>query len=109
MESLRVILETSARRGLPVLLPAAEDSVSAVTFDDIAANDTKRLKRASQQAEAWLSGVLSITARGYWDITWRFEWRNRSRVWTMRDVSFDTALKNGLQTSTLILSGNMPN
>ena len=99
-----VIVETAKRRGIPVWLP----STQSVTFDDIAASDPAKLISASPRADARLTGVLSITPDGYWDIAWRFTWQARSRAWSLRRVSFDTALKNGLQTAALVLSGNAP-
>src|SRR5262245_24804101 len=64
-----VIVETAARRGILVLLPDAEKAGSAVTFADVAAGNVEKMKAASQ-ADAWLSGMLSITDSGYWDIKW---------------------------------------
>lgn len=104
-----VIRETAARRGLPVRLPpAGNDARPAVTVDDIAAGDLSTLRQMSGDAAALLSGVLSITADGYWDMNWRLAWHGRTRVWTLRRVSFDTALKDGLDTAVLVLSGNAP-
>ena len=54
------------------------------------------------------SGVLSATPEGYWDIAWRLTWKNRSRTWMLRGVTFDTALKDGLQTAALVFSGKAP-
>ncbi len=103
-----VLTETSQRRGLPVLLPDEEGGPSTVKFDDIAANNFPKIKNASAKADAWLCGVLSITESGYWDISWRLLWKGKSHDWAKRDVTFDVALKDGLQTSALILSGNAP-
>jgi uncharacterized protein len=103
-----VITETSQRRGIPILLPAEEGGKPAVSFDDIAADRVEKMMGASKEANAWLSGVLAVTDSGYWDITWHLNWRDQSHVWTIRGVSFDTALKEGLQTAALIFSGNMP-
>lgn len=103
-----VIVETAARRGLPVRLPGADGSPTTVTFDDIAAGNVPKLRHESPAADALLSGVLSATPEGYWDIAWRLTWKNRSRVWTMRGVTFDTALKDGLQTAALVFSGKAP-
>jgi hypothetical protein len=50
--------------------------------------------------------VLSITEAGYWNIDWQLFYQNRSRMWSLHDITFDTALKNGLQTGALIFSGN---
>ena len=65
-----VIVETAARRGLPVRLPGADGSATPVTFD-IAAGNVPKLRHESPAADALLSGVLSATPEGYWDIAWR--------------------------------------
>ncbi len=103
-----VILETAARRGLPVRLPPQDGAPDGVSVDDIAAANMPKIARASPGAGALLSGVLSVTPDGYWDIAWRLTRQDRFRAWTMHHVSFDTALKNGLQTAALVLSGNAP-
>jgi len=102
------IRETAARRGLPVRLPPAGDARPAATVDEIDAGDLSTLRQMSGDAAVLLSGVLSITADGYWNISWRLAWHGRTRVWTLRRVSFDTALKDGLDTAVLVLSGNAP-
>jgi hypothetical protein len=102
-----VIQETALRRGMPVHLPAGDDGHAAITFDDVAADRFDKLQSASKAAGAWLSGVLAITESGYWDITWRLHWNGRVREWTKPGVSFDAAIKDGLETSALIFSGNL--
>jgi hypothetical protein len=99
-----VISEVAQRRGIPVRLP---DAGTAITFADIAGGDFAKIKDASAGADAWLSGVLSITDAGYWDMSWHLRWKGQERAWTVKNVSFDTAFKDGLQTSALIFSGNM--
>lgn len=104
-----VITETAARRGIPVWLPTAN---TAITVENIEADDVTTLQHAAPGAEALLAGVLTLVPGGYWDITWRFRptdpTGDRTKRWTMRRVSFDTALKGGLETVALILSGNAP-
>jgi uncharacterized protein len=102
-----VIMETAEHRGIPVRLPTSEGGDMAVSFADIAADQIEKMQGASKEARAWLSGVLSITDSGYWDITWRLRWKGEPREWTQQGVSFDTALKDGLQAAALILSGSM--
>jgi uncharacterized protein len=103
-----VIRETAARRDLPVWLPPADAAAGSLTVDDIAAGDLPKLWRQSADAGALLSGVLSITPDGYWDMSWRLTWHDRTRVWALHRVSFDTALRDGLDTAVLVLSGNVP-
>lgn len=99
-----VIVETARRRGLPITLPAA--GRHDVRYDDVVAGDSAKLRRASPAAEGLLVAVLSIVPSGYWDIALRLDYRGRSRRWTLRNVSFDAALRNGLHTAALVLSGN---
>ncbi len=101
-----VLTETSKRRGIPVLLPEGDGAGPAATFEDVAEDDIEKLRGASKEAGAWLSGVLSVTDSGYWDITWHFHWRGKAHSWTDRGVSFDVAIRDGLETAALILSGN---
>ncbi|MGB0085813.1 MAG: DUF2066 domain-containing protein [Rhodomicrobiaceae bacterium] len=103
-----VITETSERRGIPVLLPDEDGGKLGVGFGDIAASNFEKIKGASAKADGWLCGVLSLTESGYWDISWRLFWQGKSHVWSKRNVTFDVALKDGLQTSALIFSGNTP-
>ena len=101
-----VLTETAERRGVPILLPDAAAHV--VTFDDIANKKLDKLQDASPMADALLSGVLSMTETGYWTMIWRLDWQGRTRTWRMEEVSFDTALKDGLQTAALIFAGYEP-
>lgn len=101
-----VMVETATRRGLPIALPPPGQK--NITFDDISSMSRSKLKTAAPDADAVLIGMLSITGTGYWDTDWYLSYRNQSRSWALRNVSFDTALKNGLQTSALIFSGNAP-
>jgi hypothetical protein len=101
-----VLTETAERRGVPILLPDA--GANAVTFDDIASETLHKLQDASPMADALLSGVLSITESGYWTMVWRLDWKGRTRTCRMEEVSFDTAIKDGLQTSALIFAGHKP-
>jgi uncharacterized protein len=98
-----VTLEASQRRGVPVWLPAED---SGVTFEDIAAQKTDKLRSASPKADAWLSGALTLGESGYWDITWQLHWKDQMRSWEKKGVSFDAAIKDGVQTAALIFSGN---
>lgn len=102
-----VILETAQRRGIPIWLPE-EGRSSGVTYDDLAADKIDKIADIAKGTDAALSGVLSLNESGYWDIVWRLRWQGRMRVWTRPGVSFDLAIKDGLQTAALIFSGNMP-
>ena len=99
-----VVNETAQRRGVPIWIP---ETAGDVTVDDIASDKAEKLMNASKQAEAWLSGVLAVTDSGYWDITWHLHWHDQSHVWSVKGVSFDVAIREGLQTAAMIFSGHM--
>ena len=100
-----VLVETSERRGVPIILPDGSGPAAAVSFDVLAKGDVKALKAASRGAEALLLGMLSLGEGGFWNMDWHFEWRQRRWAWAMRGVSFDTALKEGVHNAALMLSG----
>ena len=101
-----VLVETSQRRGVPISLPDARGPGSAVTFETVAEGDLDRLRSASPTSEALLVGVLSLGKAGYWDMEWKFHWQGQDRSWSMEGVTFDLALKDGLQRAALVLSGS---
>jgi hypothetical protein len=102
-----VVAETAARRGIPIWLPAKD---TTITVDDVREGDAEKLQYAASDADAVLAGTLALVPGGYWDITWRFRSKDptgdRAKRWTMRRVTFDTAIRGGLETAALILSGN---
>jgi hypothetical protein len=101
-----VLVEASQRNGVPVVLPEGEGPEDSIILDAIAEGDLDRLKSFSKGAEALLVGTLSLGDGGFWDINWKFRWREKSRAWRMEGITFDTALKAGVQNAALILSGN---
>lgn len=103
-----VILETAERRAIPILLPQNGGFDVSVSFKAIASGDIEKLRAKSADAEALLSGLLTANATGYWDIAWQLTWQNQTEQWSLENVTFDTALKNGLEMSGLFLSGNLP-
>jgi hypothetical protein len=102
-----VLTETAARHGLPIVLPPAGQT--AVTYADISSKRISKVKAASPHADAHLVGTLSIISGSYWNIDWQLVHGGRSRQWTLRKVSFDAALRSGLETAALVFSGNAPN
>lgn len=101
-----VFVETARRRGIPILLPRQTPPAAAIRFGDVAARNMPKLRAASPGADALLLGTLVLVPSGYWDIDWQMRWRGHTRRWKMQDVTFDTAIKDGLQRSALIFSGN---
>lgn len=99
-----VFVETARRRGIPIVLPPPE--AAGIAYDDVASGAIDKLARASSGAEAMLIGTLVLGTTGYWHIRWALHWRDRTRTWGAADVTFDTAIRDGLQRSALVLSGN---
>lgn len=105
----RAVFEDLAkRRGIPVRLPPADRPSDTIAYEDIAAGDVDRLKAASADADAILSGTLETTPSGYWTVSWRLDWKGRFHAWALHDVTFDTAIKDALQQAALIFSGRAP-
>lgn len=100
-----VLVETAARRGIPVALPGRDPAAGRIAYADIAADTPDVLAVASPGAEAILAGTLILTPSGYWDNRWVLWWRGESRAWTRRGVTFDSAIRDGLQRSARLLSG----
>jgi len=75
-----------------------------VNFADVENKNIQQLKATAPSVDAVLCGVLSVTENGYWNIDWVFDWKDRSQAWSLQDVSFDTALKDGLHTAVEIFS-----
>ena len=100
-----VLIEASERHGVPVILPEGDGQEAPVLLDAIARGDLDRLDSYAKGADAVLVGVLSLEG-SFWNIDWTFRWREKSRAWRMEGVTFDTALKAGVQNAALILSGN---
>lgn len=99
-----VAAETAARLAIPLILP--EEGDAAVQPAHVANRDIGHLRKHAPGADAVLAGMLSLAANGYWDMEWTLWTANGSREWKLAAVSFDTALKNGLETAAIVLSGN---
>ena len=101
----RAVLEdTAARRGLPIRLP---DASSPVTYADLVAGSIPPSADAADRT-AQLVGRLDIGAKGYWDMAWHLMAACIDTGWTLDDVTFDTALKSGLETAAARLSKSDP-
>ena len=100
-----VLLETSQRRGVPIMLPVVPGPGSMITFETITESDLEGLRLASLESDALMVGVLSLGQGGYWDMEWRFHWQEQTRSWRTEGVTFDLALRDGLQRAALVLSG----
>jgi hypothetical protein len=90
---------------VPITLPVIPEAGSTITFEMIAESDLERLRLASLEFDALMVGVLSLGQGGYWDMEWRFHWQEQTRSWRTEGVTFDLALRDGLQRAALVLSG----
>jgi uncharacterized protein len=97
-----VLVETAEHLGLPIKLPDAGNQ--AVHFEDVAKRRLGVLQSASAPADGMLLGVLAVTPDGYWDIDWQLSFAGRVRRWAQRKISFDKALRGGLQSTVGVLS-----
>ena len=102
-----VFEQTARRRGIPIFLPPKEAQAPSITFDDLTSRDIDKLVTASPGADAILLGTLILSQSGYWDIQWLLHWKGRSNTWGHQGITFDAAIKDGLQRSALVFSGNL--
>lgn len=100
-----VFEETARRQGIPIVLPRQLES--SITFGDIASQNLDKLAAASGDADAVLLGTLILGGSGRWDIQRVLRQQGRSSSWGTQGVSFDSAIKDGLQHSALILSNRI--
>ena len=100
-----VIEETARRRGLPVMIAPQADAF-AISPSDLAAFDVDKIRKASLGSDALLIGMLRSTPSGYWDAEWRLGWKERAETWSAHGVTYDTAIKQALERSALLFSGN---
>jgi hypothetical protein len=103
-----VLQDVARRRGVPTALPSANDTIDrGLAGARIAAGDTANLWPEAERlgAGALLAGRLSITPSGFWSITWFLDTRGAVRCWSLDNVTFDAALKSGVETAAGVLSG----
>jgi hypothetical protein len=104
-EALR---SASRRRGVPIVLPR-QDVVTrdGVTYAAITGDDQATLGAASADlgAEAVLFGTLVYDGEGHWMMDWTFERGETVRRWRQAHVTFDVALRGGLEGAARALAG----
>jgi len=106
----RSVLEAASRRfGIPMRLPPADGDWGAITIADVASQNIDKIRKvvAGTDAEAQLLGQLTLGPKDYWDISWTLYWNTVPKSWSHKNVTFDVALKDGLQHSAPILSNNV--
>ena len=101
-----VLTETAARRGLPVRLPAQEHST--IGYDDVANRKPSVFRASAAGTDAFLLGTLRPGGDGYWEIEWTFRHGGQETLWRMRRVTFDRALKSGIDTAVGLLRAMPP-
>lgn len=99
------LLETARRWGIPVMLPDPSAGTSTVGYATVATDDTQSLTALSPRADALLLGTLVIDSQGYWTSHWVLHGAGTPHVWGQHGVTFDTAIRDGLQHSARQLSG----
>ncbi len=104
-----VLQSASIKRGVPIALPVmdAKDE-AAISHADIAAADLDRLRAASRRygADAVLFGTLSLDGKGYWNMDWSFDWNGAVQRWRLEGVTFDLALRAGLEDAARVFAAS---
>ena len=104
-----VLQDAARRRAVPIALPPARDiGEQELTAEYIASSDIEHLRPEARQlgAGAILAGSLSITASGFWSMTWLLDAGGQVRRWSLENVTFDAALKSGVDVAARVLSGH---
>ncbi len=96
-----VLMEAASALALPIRLPPSGNHVS---LQDMAMPGPSAVESALGGADALLIGVLSVNGEGYWNMTWSFSHASGRRDWALSGVTFDQALKSGLDMAALVLS-----
>lgn len=97
----------SWQTGMPLVLPdEAALAKAGISFDNVLESDAQSLATSS-------GGDLPILGRLEWSqgtLGWRATWRlaagGKTHEWSVRDVNFDEAFRNGLRGAAQTLSGN---
>lgn len=97
-----VLTETAQRRGVPIQLPKAEEL--AVSADAIIGRSFDRTELLPDQTAVALVGVLTATPAALWTMDWELLEGSETHKWSMRDVTFDTALRSGIERTAHYLS-----
>ncbi len=99
-----VLASVSAKRGVPVALPVRDSAAAWKAIRDKAVHKIWPEVRALH-AECLLFGTLDLNRSGSaWDMAWTFACRDQRRSWSLNGVSFDRALRSGLERAAKVLS-----
>jgi hypothetical protein len=91
-----VLKDASKKRGIPILLPA--ENQSAVTYETIAKPDIDTLRQASKAlgGNGILYGRLDFDGEAHWNTSWTVAGDGVEASWTANGVTFDVALKGAI-------------
>jgi hypothetical protein len=104
-----VLQDAGRRRAVPIALPPVHHIIDqGLAAARVATGDMQSLRPEAERlgAGAVLAGRLSITPSGHWSITWSLDAGGQVRRWSFDHVTFDVALKSGVETAARVLSGN---
>lgn len=103
------LLQAARQRGVPVALPVMDLADNEIVdYAAVTGGDAARLTQASARyrADAVLSGSLVYDPRGWWKIDWVLTPpQGGPRRWSLDQVTFDTAFRDGFDHVARILSG----
>jgi hypothetical protein len=104
------LLSIARRRGVPVALPTLDSEEGTLSFVDTAPERHSRLEAAARRygADGLLIGRLIMDAEGRWTVEWRLDCQNLRRDWRAEGVSFDAAMRIGIEGAAGALARAMP-
>jgi hypothetical protein len=94
-----VLKEASKKRGVPIVLP--KPGQSAVSYETIAKGEAGTLRQEAERlgADGLLYGTLDFNGDVAWNTRWTVSGKDTEATWTMKGVTFDTALKGAIERS----------
>jgi hypothetical protein len=100
------LLSVARRRGVPIVLPAAE-WLELISYKQIAAADADAIARAkiANAADEVLLGNMVMTPEGVWNTDWTLLDDHRLRRWRVENTTFDRAIAQGIAGSAGVLAG----
>jgi hypothetical protein len=104
------LLASSARRGMPIVLPGA----AALAKSGIDGAALAKLPPAALAARATeLGGEVALVGRLKWDDSdlawaaeWQMRWQGRPHRWQLRGVTFDEVFRHAIGDAAQIISDN---
>jgi hypothetical protein len=104
------LLASSARRGMPIVLPDA----AALAKSGIDGAGLAKLPPAALAARATeLGGEVALVGRLKWDDSdlawaaeWQMQWQGRPHRWQLRGVTFDEVFRRAIGDAAQIISDN---